>query len=300
MLALNLSGTNFTDASQAPGGTNIPVVQLQSLANEQVINVPLDSNYGISSSSVTTLPPTGLVQGYALLTMLVNGYPSISQLVSYNVAAQTISNFPATRTLGLTASPYTLPATTSSGLTVTYSVVSGPATVVGNTLTLSGTGTVVLLATQSGNGTYAPFSSTETITVKSGFNFWMGAYSVSDSSSTGIPQNDGVNNGLKYLFNINPSQPMSAADRGALPHGGPQPIGPDTYLTLAYRRNISATDVAVEVQTCTDLVNWVTVTPDIGPAPIGTDGSTGDPIIQAGVKCTNIPKMFIRLKITVP
>lgn len=93
---------------------------------------------------------------------------------------------------------------------------------------------------------------------------------------------------------------LNAADRAALPTGGPQPVGPDTYLTLTYRKNIQATDATVEVQTCTDLISWATVTPDIGPAQIGTDGSTGDPIIQVGAKCASIPKMFIRLKVTVP
>jgi N-acetylneuraminic acid mutarotase len=293
-LPLSLSGTNFSN------GTNTPVVQLQSLANEQVINVPLDSSYELNSTSVTTHPPTGLVPGFALLTMLVDGYPSVSHLVTYSLTDQSIPNFPSVRALGLTSSPFALPITASSGLPVTYSVVTGPATVVGNTLTLNGTGTVILQATQAGNGTYAPFLATQTITVKTGFDIWMDAYTVSDSSPTSKPQNDGVSNLLKYLYNIDPSRPMNAMDRAAMPAGGPQPIGQNTYLTLTYRRNTLATDVVIEVQTSIDLVNWETVIPDIGPEPIGADTLTGDPIIQVGAICTNIPKMFIRLKIIAP
>ena len=97
--------------------------------------------------------------------MFVNGTPSLSQIVAYSLTAQSISNFPATQTLSLSASPYTLPANTAAGLTLTYAIVSGPATVSGNTLTLTGTGTVVVMATQAGNGTYAPLSQNETITV---------------------------------------------------------------------------------------------------------------------------------------
>jgi len=138
---------------------------LQSLVNEQVINVPLDPSHGFSSSSFTSLPPTGLVPGYAMLTMFVNGTPSVSQIVSYSMATQTISNFPATLSLNLSASPVTLTATTSDGMTITYTVVSGPATVSGDTLTLTGAGTVVLMATAAGDSTYAPISVTETITV---------------------------------------------------------------------------------------------------------------------------------------
>jgi ABC-type anion transport system duplicated permease subunit len=42
----------------------------------------------------------------------------------------------------------------SSG-TFTYSVVSGPATISGSTVTITGVGTVVLLASQTASGNYA-------------------------------------------------------------------------------------------------------------------------------------------------
>ena len=47
-----------------------------------------------------------------------------------------------------------LQATTSSGLPVTYTLVSGPATLSGSTLTLTGLGTVTVEADQAGNSTY--------------------------------------------------------------------------------------------------------------------------------------------------
>ncbi len=78
---------------------------------------------------------------------------------------QTVSSFPSTLSLSTTQSPYALPATTSAGLVLTYSVASGPATVSGDALTLTGAGTVVLNASQAGNSTYAPYSGAETITV---------------------------------------------------------------------------------------------------------------------------------------
>lgn len=49
-----------------------------------------------------------------------------------------------------------LTASTSSGLTVSYIVVSGPATLAGNTLTITGAGTVIVEANQAGNATYNP------------------------------------------------------------------------------------------------------------------------------------------------
>lgn len=51
--------------------------------------------------------------------------------------------------------PFTLAATTNAELPVTFEVVSGPATVEGNTLTLSGSrGTVTVVARQAGDDTY--------------------------------------------------------------------------------------------------------------------------------------------------
>ncbi len=80
------------------------------------------------------------------------------------VAPQTISGLPTAETLALEAS-ITLPSTTTAGLSIIYSVVSGPATISGNKLTLTGTGTVTLTATQSGNSSNAPLAETITITV---------------------------------------------------------------------------------------------------------------------------------------
>ncbi len=58
----------------------------------------------------------------------------------------------------------TLAATSNSGLPITYSVVSGPATIDGNTLTFTGSGQVVIRMAQAGNGTYDATTSDVTIT----------------------------------------------------------------------------------------------------------------------------------------
>lgn len=61
-------------------------------------------------------------------------------------------------TAGLSQSPIPLDAVVSSGLPVTYRVVSGPATVAGNLLTLTGPGTVVLRAEEAGDSQFQPAS----------------------------------------------------------------------------------------------------------------------------------------------
>ncbi|WP_121357816.1 carbohydrate-binding protein, partial [Flavisolibacter nicotianae] len=79
---------------------------------------------------------------------------------------QTIT-FPAISNKLTTDLPFTLSATASSGLPVSYRVVSGPATVSGNTVTLAGTaGTVIIEASQAGNTTYnAATAVTQSFTV---------------------------------------------------------------------------------------------------------------------------------------
>src|SRR5262249_37174199 len=68
------------------------------------------------------------------------------------ISFTTLSN----QTVG--AAPITLDATASSGLAVTFTVISGPATVSGNLLTITGPGAVVVQASQAGDGTFAPAS----------------------------------------------------------------------------------------------------------------------------------------------
>lgn len=65
----------------------------------------------------------------------------------------------------LSASPLTLTASASSGLPVTFSVRSGPATIQGNQLTLTGTGVVTVRARQAGDDQFAVWTVDKTITV---------------------------------------------------------------------------------------------------------------------------------------
>jgi Bacterial Ig-like domain/PKD domain len=83
---------------------------------------------------------------------------TVNQTFSTSKASQTIT-FPVIGNQVMTSPSVSLGATASSGLTVSYSVVSGPATVSGSTLTLTGSGTVTVQAAQIGNVTYAAAAS---------------------------------------------------------------------------------------------------------------------------------------------
>jgi formylglycine-generating enzyme required for sulfatase activity/murein DD-endopeptidase MepM/ murein hydrolase activator NlpD len=67
--------------------------------------------------------------------------------------------------------PFPLTADSSSGLPIVFSIVSGPANIVGNTITLTGAGTVVVRASQAGNERYSAATPVErTFTVGSPLN----------------------------------------------------------------------------------------------------------------------------------
>jgi hypothetical protein len=71
-------------------------------------------------------------------------------------------------------SPFTVTATSNSSGAITYSVVSGPATIAGNTVTLSGlAGTVTLQASQAANGSFPAGTQNTSFLVIAG-SVWLG------------------------------------------------------------------------------------------------------------------------------
>ena len=111
---------------------------------------------GQSTPQITWSAGTSGTVGLGIV--IVNGCFSSSgaAVVSLNARTnQTITFNPiSTQTYG--NPPVVLVASSSSGLPVTFGLVSGPATVSGNTLTITGAGTVVVTANQAGNSNYNP------------------------------------------------------------------------------------------------------------------------------------------------
>ena len=110
------------------------------------------------------------------------------------------------------ADPIVLNATASSGLPVAYEVVSGPATVTGNRLTLTGTGVVQLTARQDGASVYVPATPvTQSFTVQrgdqtiqfAGFGpvdfFDSAAFLLRATSSSGLPVTLTVESGPGFM-----------------------------------------------------------------------------------------------------
>lgn len=109
---------------------------------------------GGNNTSISTLTASVNSPAYdgQLLNFAMNGATSNFN-GTLNTSFQAIS-FPQIATHLTTDAPFQLNATASSGLPVSYAVESGPASIVGNTITLLGAGAVSVRASQLGNGTY--------------------------------------------------------------------------------------------------------------------------------------------------
>ena len=118
------------------------------------------------------------------------------------------------------------------------------------------------------------------------------------SGPGGNPAGDVVPNLLKYFFDLNPSAPLTAAERAALPVAGTAAAGGTQYLTLTYRQNALATGVTSSVQVSPDLAAWATAQ-NASVVHLGTDPATGDPLYQVQVPF-NGAREFIRLNVTLP
>ena len=93
-------------------------------------------------------------QGYTKGAFGSNGRPTEAlDAFTLNAVAQTIT-FGQLSDKQAGDAPFVLSATASSGLPVGFNVLSGPATVLGSTVTITGEGLVVIRASQSGDATY--------------------------------------------------------------------------------------------------------------------------------------------------
>ncbi|MGB6742615.1 MAG: Ig-like domain repeat protein, partial [Terracidiphilus sp.] len=104
---------------------------------------------GSQTLSVTFTPTdtADYTTAMASVTLLVNDEPQ-----TITLSASTLADA-AGVTFGVT--PLTLSATATSGLPVVFTLISGAATLSGNSLTINGAGTVIIAANQSGNSNYA-------------------------------------------------------------------------------------------------------------------------------------------------
>ncbi len=139
-----------------------------SLGASSILTMALTSGSGSLLGTVTKDIGTGAGNGVATFTNLridsagagKQLTASVSGLTAATSATFSVAQGPQTITFGALGgkqygdASFPVSASSSSGLAVTFSIFSGPATVSGNNVTITGAGTVTVRASQSGNADY--------------------------------------------------------------------------------------------------------------------------------------------------
>ncbi|MDP1579705.1 MAG: immunoglobulin domain-containing protein, partial [Candidatus Didemnitutus sp.] len=209
------------------------------------------------------------------------------------ILAQSI-NFPTPTTRSFGSGAFDLAATASSGLPVTYALVSGPANVTGRTVTPTGVGNVTIRATQNGSADYAAATAVErSFAVQSDYAYWQQTRftngELADPARSGpnaIYGTDGVANLLKYALGLEPAQDATTQL--------PSPTVSGNAWTFTYTRPVDRPDVAYAVERSTDLTNWSTA--DVTHEAVSTNGATAT--WRASVPLSVSNQVFFRLRVT--
>ncbi|MFY9646726.1 MAG: VCBS repeat-containing protein [Terriglobales bacterium] len=162
----------FTAASSTPGTGNGPdgivvgdfngdglldIVTPNYQATTQSILLQSTNSTTVTISGVTVPGTDNVFANYSGDTNYSSSQSSTVPLNSIviTLASQTIT-FPNPGPLPNGVAPVTLMATASSGLPLTYTLISGPGSLSGSTLTITGLGSIVVEADQAGNTDYLP------------------------------------------------------------------------------------------------------------------------------------------------
>ena len=134
-----------------PAGTTVHTVELTFQGAN--LNVYFDNTLEISTTDSTSPFTSGgiSVDMATIGSSYTFGVSNVT--VTSLLTGQTI-NFGALSSQTYGNAPLTVSATASSGLPVSLNILSGPATISGNTITITGAGTVTVQASQAGNTTY--------------------------------------------------------------------------------------------------------------------------------------------------
>jgi hypothetical protein len=143
-------------ASAGSGGTISPTGSFsKNTGTSQLFTATPSANYVVNQWLVdgsvvqtggTTYTLSYIQTNHNVLVSFTFVPPKTDQTITFASVANKVYGDPS----------FTVSATASSGLAVSYSILSGPATISGNTVTITGAGTVTVRASQSGDGSYNP------------------------------------------------------------------------------------------------------------------------------------------------
>jgi sugar lactone lactonase YvrE len=197
---------------------------------------------GPASVSGSTITVTAIGTVVLSATQAVNGsYSAATQTASFTVVPETsVLTFAPIAAQNSDSIPFPVSATSASAGTVTYAVVSGPATIAGSTVRVTGVGTVVLSAIQAAAGNYAPAAATASFPVTAGFTL-TATGSSNAGSATVVPGGSAA-----FLLSLAPGTGTTFPDAmtfsiTGLPSGATATFTPTTILAGAGATTVTLT-----------------------------------------------------------
>jgi sugar lactone lactonase YvrE len=154
--AASSQAISFTQPTTPVAYTTTPITLTATATSGLTVTFSIVSGPGTISGNQLTITGVGsiVIAANQAGNAVYSPAPQVTRTVVVSQASQTITFTPLTSPMQYTTTPITLAATASSGLTVTFSVLSGPGTVSGNNLTITGVGTIVVAADQAGSANY--------------------------------------------------------------------------------------------------------------------------------------------------
>jgi hypothetical protein len=230
--------------------------------------------YKVVSGPATISGSTLTVTGAGLVILSANQPSSgdfIQGTAEISFTVNAAGTQPVTPTLSFAAipahmvgdAPFTVSATSESNGAVTYAVTSGPATISGATVTVTGAGTVVLNASQTASGNYTAATATASFTVTEGFT-------LSTNSGSGSSGTATVAQGAPATFTLmlTPGGGTTYPNALSLSATGLPPGATATFSPAIIAAGSKATPVTLTIQTSNQTTRSENPSSNRSPSPI--------------------------------
>ncbi len=257
----------------------------------------LNGNVIAGAVSGTYTIPAGLsANAGSYIVMITNTSGTVtSNAATLTVTGQSQSiDFATVNDQAFTLNPITLVATATSGLPVSFSVVSGPAVVSSNNFFLNGVGLVTIRANQAGGDGYLAATPAErSLVIRKNYAYWQFTHFTPDelamssiSGPNAVVGYDGIPNLVKYALGM---------DSGSVTDAGIPTLSTDgTNWIYTFTCPSEITDVTSAVQCSEDMADWFSDGITMTLLSIVSDTETW----QATYPLDTAPNLFFRLQVT--